>query len=77
MVAAAASALEADVLETRVITVNVVGRHPDAVADDVEVSLNASAAEGWRLRTIQPITYNSSTTGYLLLFIERPGAEKA
>jgi hypothetical protein len=77
VVAAAGSALDADVLRTQVITIKVVGRHPDAVADDVEESLNAAAADGWRLRTLQPITYNSSTTGYLLLIVERTGAGKA
>ena len=77
MVTPAGSALDPDVRETHVVTINVVGRHPDAVADDVEASLNASAAEGWRLRAIQPITYNSSTTGYLLLFLERTEAGRA
>jgi hypothetical protein len=73
VVAPAGSAL-AIVCETRVSTVGVVGRHPDAVADDVEATLNAAASDGWRLRTIQPVTYNSSTTGYLLLFVERAAA---
>lgn len=71
MVVPSGPALVTGLASVRTITVTVVGRHPDAVAEDVEASLNAAAADGWRLRLIQPITYNSSTTGYLLLLLER------
>lgn len=57
--------------EYEVQEVRATGRSPEAVTDNLNELLKERVANGWRLNTIQPIIYNSSTTGYLLLFFER------
>ncbi|MQY14314.1 hypothetical protein SRB5_44780 [Streptomyces sp. RB5] len=57
--------------EYEVQEVRATGRTPEAVTEDLNVLLKERTAAGWSLREIQPIIYNSSTTGYLLLFFER------
>lgn len=60
-----------------VVEVRATGRTPDAVADELQKVLNERDQTGWDLTTVQPIIYNSSTTGYLLLFFaERETARK-
>lgn len=54
-----------------VITVKAVGRAPEAVADEAQRRLSEVEADGWELRAVQPVVYNSSTTGYLLMFLGR------
>jgi len=58
--------------EYKVVAVRATGVMPDAVGADVEKALNGLAGDGWSLRMIQPVVYNSSTTGYFLLIFERP-----
>jgi hypothetical protein len=57
--------------ENDVVEVRATGRTPEAVTEDIKKTLAAREAEDWQLNTIQPIIYNSSTTGYLLLFFQR------
>ncbi|MGH2641942.1 MAG: hypothetical protein ACRDGO_09615 [Actinomycetota bacterium] len=57
--------------EHRVVDVRATGVMPHEVADQVEQELNRAAADGWELERIQPVIYNSSTTGYLLLIFGR------
>lgn len=58
--------------ENEVIEVRVTGRTPEAVTEEVQKILSARQVDGWDMSHIQPIIYNSSTTGYLLLFFKRP-----
>lgn len=62
--------------EYRVVDVRATGVMPDEVAALVESELERTSAEGWELQMIQPIIYNSSTTGYLLLIFSRDRAER-
>lgn len=59
------------VREHRVVEVRATGVMPHEVAAQVELELNREAADGWELERIQPVIYNSSTTGYLLLIFGR------
>lgn len=56
-----------------VVEVRATGRTPEAVSAEIQSLLAARNAGGWRLTQVQPIIYNSSTTGYLLLFFARGG----
>ena len=56
-----------------VVEVRATGVTPEAVAARMQDVLDSHDRDGWTLREIQPIIYNSSTTGYLLLIFERPG----
>lgn len=58
-------------VEHKVIDVRATGVMPGAVAQEVEKQLTAAAADGWELQLIQPVIYNSATTGYLLLILRR------
>lgn len=58
-------------VEYDVVEVRATGRTPEVVTDEVRAILTDHAKEGWELTQVQPIIYNSSTTGYLLLFFER------
>lgn len=58
--------------EHRVIAVRATGLMPDAVAEEVEQQLNKAGGDRWELHMIQPVIYNSSTTGYFLLIFRRP-----
>ncbi len=57
--------------EHAVVEVRATGRTPEAVTDDIQTLLNERQSDGWTLANVQPIIYNSSTTGYLLLFFAR------
>ncbi|WP_426243448.1 hypothetical protein [Nocardioides sp. LHG3406-4] len=57
--------------EYEVQEVRATGRTPEAVTDELNVIVKERGGAGWRVLQIQPIIYNSSTTGYLLLFFER------
>jgi hypothetical protein len=57
--------------EHRVVEIRATGRTPEVVADETQKILDSHGADGWELTTVQPIIYNSSTTGYLLLFFKR------
>ncbi len=61
--------------EYEVVEVRATGRTPEAVTDEIQKILDKRQADRWDLTTVQPIIYNSSTTGYLLLFFSRPKAE--
>lgn len=58
--------------ENDVIEVRATGRTPEAVTEDIRKALVDRQSDGWDLSHVQPIIYNSSTTGYLLLFFRRP-----
>lgn len=59
-------------MEHKVVAIRATGVMPDAVAAEMEHVLNEAGKEGWTLRTVQPVIYNSATTGYFLLVLERP-----
>ncbi len=63
--------------EHRVVDVRATGVMPHEVAAQVELELNQAAADGWELERIQPVIYNSSTTGYLLLIFGRVATSRA
>jgi hypothetical protein len=65
------------VREHRVVDVRATGVMPGEVAAQVQLELDKASAEGWELQLIQPIIYNSSTTGYLLLIFSRDSVERA
>jgi hypothetical protein len=58
--------------EHKVVAVRATGVAPEAVADTIEQELASVAPDRWELQMIQPVIYNSSTTGYLLLILRRP-----
>ena len=58
--------------ENEVTEVRATGRTPEAVTEEIQKILTARQADGWDLSHVQPIIYNSSTTGYLLLSFRRP-----
>jgi hypothetical protein len=60
-------------MDHKVVAVRATGVMPTAVAAEVEAELNAAGEDGWELQMIQPVIYNSSSTGYLLLILRRPG----
>jgi hypothetical protein len=61
------------VSEHKVVAVRATGVMPDVVASEVEKELQNAGREGWELHLIQPVIYNSATTGYLLLVLRKPG----
>ena len=63
--------------EHKVIDVRATGVMPHEVAAQVERELNQAATDGWELERIQPVIYNSSTTGYLLLIFGRVATDTA
>lgn len=54
-----------------VTEVRATGRTPEAVTAEIREILKARADANWELCHVQPIIYNSSTTGYLLLFFKQ------
>ncbi|TDP94799.1 hypothetical protein [Labedaea rhizosphaerae] len=58
----------------KIVTVRATGLTPEAVSEELERELNTAVADGWDLDRIQPIIYNSSTTGYLLLILRKDAA---
>jgi len=63
--------------EHLVVDVRATGVMPGEVAAQVQAELDRASTEGWELQLIQPIIYNSSTTGYLLLIFSRDSLEQA
>jgi hypothetical protein len=59
------------VIEHRIVDVRATGVMPSAVAAEIESTLNAAAQDGWTLERVLPVIYNSATTGYFLLFLQR------
>jgi hypothetical protein len=57
--------------EHHVIEVRATGRTPEVVRGEIQTILTTQEQQGWELLQVQPIIYNSSTTGYLLLFFTR------
>ncbi|MER5182561.1 hypothetical protein ABT009_30105 [Streptomyces sp. NPDC002896] len=57
-----------------VVEIRATGVTPELVTERMQEALDKHDAEDWHLRTIQPIIYNSSTTGYLILVFEREQA---
>ena len=57
--------------EYEVVDVRATGRTPEAVTGEIQEILNTRQTEQWDLTNVQPIIYNSSTTGYLILFFRR------
>jgi hypothetical protein len=56
----------------KVVEVRATGRLPEVVTGDIQNALDSHQEDGWELITVQPVIYNSSTTGYLLLFFRKP-----
>jgi uncharacterized protein DUF4177 len=63
------------VIEHKVVEIRATGLMPGVVAEEMERELNGAGKDGWSLRTVQPVIYNSATTGYFLLIFERPGLD--
>lgn len=60
--------------EHEVVEVRATGRTPEAVTAELGEVLAKRSADNWELQHVQPIIYNSSTTGYLILFFRRAAA---
>lgn len=58
-------------MDYKVIAVRATGVMAPAVATEVESELQTAGKDGWDLHMIQPVIYNSATTGYLLLVLKR------
>ena len=56
-----------------VVEVRATGRTPEAVTAEIQEILKERGSRGYTLAHVQSIIYNSSTTGYLLLFFHRHG----
>jgi hypothetical protein len=59
--------------ELEVVGVRATGRTPETVTAELGEILAKRSSDGWDLQHIQPVIYNSSTTGYLILFFRREG----
>jgi hypothetical protein len=59
------------VIEHKVIDIRATGVMPGVVGEQVQEALNEASKDGWVLQLIQPVIYNSATTGYLLLILRR------
>ncbi len=62
--------------EYKVVDVRATGVMPTVVGEQVQSVLNEVSGEGWQLHMIQPVIYNSATTGYLLLILSRESADQ-
>lgn len=62
--------------EHHVVEIRATGFTPENVAERMQAALDEHDAQGWSVQTVQPIIYNSSTTGYLLLVFQREKAEQ-
>ena len=60
--------MDADIRVAEVVTAQFL-----AIEHRVREDLGDAGREGWELDLIQPVIYNSATTGYLLLILRRPG----
>lgn len=56
-----------------VVEVRATSRTPEAVTAEIQEILSERGGRGFTLAHVQSIIYNSSTTGYLLLFFHRDG----
>lgn len=54
-----------------VVEIRATGLTPESVTEHMQEVLDKHDADGWTLQSVQPIIYNSSTTGYLLLVFQR------
>ena len=61
-------------IEHKVVDVRATGVMPAAVAESIEKAMNDCAKDGWELQLIQPMIYNSASTGYYLLIFRREAA---
>lgn len=57
--------------EHHVVEIRATGYTPEYVTERMQSELDEHDAQGWSLKSIQPIIYNSSTTGYLILVFAR------
>lgn len=57
--------------EHDVVEIRATGYTPEYVTERMQEVLDEHDAAGWSLESIQPIIYNSSTTGYLILVFTR------
>lgn len=64
-------------IEHKVVDLRATGVMPGAVAEEMAQVLNECASEGWALQMIQPVIYNSATTGYFLLVFQREVPDSA
>jgi hypothetical protein len=64
-------------IEHKVVDVRATGVMPGAVAEEIETVLTDCAKDGWALQMIQPVIYNSATTGYFLLVLRREVADRS
>lgn len=62
--------------EHHVVEIRATGFTPESVAERMQETLDEHDAQGWTLQDVQPIIYNSSTTGYLLLIFQRAVGEQ-
>ena len=58
-------------IEHKVVDIRATGVMPPAVAEEIEATLTECSKDGWTLQMIQPVVYNSTTTGYFLLIFRR------
>jgi|SoiMethySBSTD1v2_1073268.scaffolds.fasta_scaffold567861_2 hypothetical protein len=63
--------------EYRVVDLRATGVAPGEVANQIQQALDDASGDGWVLQFVQPIIYNSSTTGYLILIFGRERASEA
>lgn len=64
-------------IEYKVAEIRATGVMPGVVAQEMEKALTAASIEGWELHMVQPVIYNSATTGYFLLILRRDTAGTA
>jgi hypothetical protein len=64
------------VIEHKVIDIRATGVMPGVVGEEIQSALNDASKDGWQLQVIQPVIYNSATTGYLLLILQREVADE-
>ena len=62
-------------IEHKVSEVRATGVVPAVVAEEMQRELTEASQDGWVLHSIQPVIYNSATTGYFLLIFQREVAE--
>jgi hypothetical protein len=58
-------------IEHRVSEIRATGLVPEVVAEAMQRELTEASKDGWELQTVQPVIYNSATTGYFLLIFRR------
>jgi hypothetical protein len=63
-------------IEYKVVDVRATGVMPPVVGEQIQEVLNEAGKDGWELHLIQPVIYNSATTGYLLVILRRETADQ-